>query len=99
MYQQSFTLGDGTEVSFREETGTDLESVWALYSSLKGDSREKLPPFNRVLVERWSKSLPEMTFTPILAVVMEEGAERVIGHAKLVHDLSPSTKHRAELGF
>lgn len=98
MYTQSFTLDDGTVVRFREETADDLESVWALFSTLSLESREKLPPFNRRLIERWSKSLPEYNFKPVLAVVDECEGERVVGKASITHDASPATKHRAEFG-
>ena len=40
-----------------------------------------------------------MTFKPIIAAVEVEGEERVIGRATLMHDISPGTKHRAELGI
>ena len=99
MYLQSFSLKDGTNVSFREESREDLESVWNLFSSLSSKSRETLPPFNRNLIERWSKNLGEVTFKPILTTVEEVGAERIIARATLMHDLSPATKHRAELGI
>lgn len=99
MYLQSFSIKDGSTVSFREESRKDLESVWALFSSLSPKSRATLPPFNRNLIEHWSKTLGDVTFKPILATVDENGAERIIGRATLMHDLSPATKHRAELGI
>jgi RimJ/RimL family protein N-acetyltransferase len=99
MYPQSFSLDDGTTVHFREETTGDLESVWALYSTLGSESRETLPPFNRSLIERWSSCLNEYTFKPVLVSVDEGDGERIIGRASLYHDLSPATKHRAEFGI
>ena len=99
MYPQSFSLDDGTTVSFNEESPDDLESVWGLYSTLGSESRKTLPPFNRKLIERWSRSLPDYTFKPVLATVDEGGVERVIGRASLTHDSSPASKHRAELGI
>ncbi len=99
MYPQSFSLDDGTPVSFKEESPEDLESVWGLYSTLGSESRKTLPPFNRKLIELWSRSLPDYTFKPVLATVDEGGVERVIGRASLTHDASPASKHRAELGI
>ena len=99
MYLQSFSIKDGSTVSFREESRVDLESIWGLFSSLSSTSRETLPPYNRNLIQRWSESLDDVTFKPILATVEEDGAERIIGRATLMHDLSPATKHRAELGI
>ena len=99
MYPQSFSLDDGTTVSFKEETPEDLEAVWELYSTLSSESRKTLPLFNRELIEFWSKSLPDYTFKPVLVSVDEGDGERVIGRASLTHDASPSSKHRAELGI
>ena len=97
MYLHSFTA-DGLEVKFREETKDDLKSIWALYSSLSYDSRETLPPFNHALIEKWNANLDSVTFKPILVCVEENGEERIIGRATLMHNLSPAAKHRAELG-
>lgn len=99
MYPQSFSLDDGTTVSFREETPEDFEAVWELYSTLGSASRKTLPPFNRNLIELWSRSLPDYTFNPVLVSVDEGGAERIIGRASLTHDASPASKHRAEFGI
>ncbi len=99
MYPQSFSLDDGTTVSFKEETPEDLEAVWDLYSTLGSESRKTLPPFNRNLIELWSRSLHEYTFKPVLVSVNEGGVERIIGRASLTHDVSPASKHRAELGI
>lgn len=98
MYPHTFSVND-YEVRFREETLGDLDSVWSLYSSLSFDSRETLPPFNHALIEKWSSSLDTVSFKPVLAEVDEDGKKRVIGRATLSHDLSPATKHRAELGI
>ncbi len=99
MYPQSFSLDDGTTVRFREETPEDLEAVWALYSTLGSESRKTLPPFNRDLIELWSRSLPDYTFNPVLVSIDERGVERIIGRASLTHDASPASKHRAEFGI
>lgn len=99
MYPQSFSLDDGTTVHFREETPEDLESVWELYSTLSSESRNTLPPFNRSLIERWSSSLSDYTFKPVLVSVEDGDGERIIGRASLNHDLSPASKHRAEFGI
>ena len=98
MYLQSFSA-KGLEVKFREEKRDDLDSVWALYSSLHSDSRDMLPPFNHALIERWNTSLDDVTFKPILVCIEEDGGERIIGRATLMHNVSPATKHRAELGI
>ena len=58
-----------------------------------------MPPFNRKLVKHWSETLDSVTFKPILVSVDEEGVERIVGRATLIHRLSPATKHRAELGI
>lgn len=99
MYPHSFSLKDGTLVSFREESPDDLESIWALFSSLHFESRATLPPFNRGLIRHWSERLSDVTFKPILVTVDEDGVERIIGRATLMHKLTPATKHRAELGI
>lgn len=99
MYLQSFSIKDGSTVSFREEKTEDLDAVWALYSSLSYESRETLPPFNHALIKKWNSSLNEVTFKPILVCTQENGAERVIGRATLRHNIAPATKHRAELGI
>jgi putative acetyltransferase len=98
MYLHSFSA-KGLDVKFREETTGDLDSIWELYSSLHQDSRVMLPPFNHALIERWNASLDEVTFKPILVCIEEDGEERIIGRATLMHNVSPATKHRAELGI
>jgi RimJ/RimL family protein N-acetyltransferase len=98
MILQTFSVSD-LEVGFREATVDDLESVWLLFSSLNGERRATLPPFNRRLIEHWNENIDNFTFKPVLAFIEEGGVERIIGHAMLTHDLSPATKHRAELGI
>ncbi len=98
MILQTFSVND-YEVGFREATVDDLECVWAMFSSLGNESRETLPPYNRRLIEHWNENLDYYTFKPVLAFVENDGAERIIGHAMLTHDISPGTKHRAELGI
>ncbi|MCK5670259.1 GNAT family N-acetyltransferase [Candidatus Bathyarchaeota archaeon] len=99
MYPQSFSLDDGTVVSFKEETPEDLEAIWTLYSTLGSESRKTLPPFNRNLIELWSRNLPDYVFKPVLVSVDEGSDERIIGRASLTHDASPASKHRAEFGI
>ncbi len=58
-----------------------------------------LPPYNYALIKKWSDSLEDVTFKPVLACVEEDGAEKIIGRATLSHDLSPAMKHRAKIGI
>lgn len=93
-------MKDGTEVLLRPELSTDLEMLWDMFSTLSRDTLKFLPiPFTRERVEGWIENIDYEKALPILGIVRENGADRIIASATLSFSSSQTYRHVATLGI
>ena len=96
---KKITLKDGTQVTFRPEEKHDLEPVWEMFSTLSDESLQNLPiPITRERVEGWFRDLDYDKALPMLGLVEEEGAERVIAVSSLNFGQMRHNEHVARFG-
>ena len=99
-WEKRVALKDSRHVFFRPEISTDTEMLWEMFSTLSQTSLENLVlPFTRERIEGWTSNIDYEKNLPILALVEEEGKQRVIGSASLSFNSAESLKHKAELGI
>ncbi len=93
-------LKNGVEVFLRPELPDDTEMLWEMFSTLSKKSREYLiHPFTRERVEGWTSNVDYSKHLPILALIQEDGKERIISTASLSFHSEESTKHKAALAI
>jgi ribosomal protein S18 acetylase RimI-like enzyme len=96
---KKITLKDGAHVTLRPEEKRDLEPVWEMFSTLSDESLQNLPiPITRERVERWFKDLDYDKALPMLGLVEEKGAERVIAVYSLDFGQMRHNMHVAKFG-
>ena len=93
------TLKDGAGVLLRAEVKSDLEPLWAMYSTLSEDSLRNVPDrYTRELVTGWVEGLEYGRSLPILAFdALDPG--RVVGSAILHFSAREEIRHKAEFGI
>ena len=98
-WEKKVTLKSGQRVFLRPELSTDTEMLWKMFSTLSEDSLSNLVlPFTRERIERWTSNIDYDKNLPILALIKEEGKQRIIGTASLSFNSVEAFKHKAELG-
>lgn len=95
---KKITLRDGTHVTFRPEEKRDLEPVWEMFSTLSDESLQYLLPITRERVEGWFRDLDYDKALPMLGLVEEKGAERVIAVSSLSFGQMRHNEHIATFG-
>lgn len=95
---RKITLNDETLVTFRPEEERDLEPVWEMFSTLSDESLQYLLPITRERVEGWFRGLDYEKALPILGLVDEEGAERVVAVSSLNFGQMRHNEHVATFG-
>ncbi len=97
---KSVNLKNGQPVFLRLELSTDTEMLWEMFSTLSETSLNNLVlPFTRERIERWTSNIDYDKNLPILALIKEEGKQRIIGTASLSFNSAEAFKHKAELGI
>ena len=97
-WSREVTLNDGTRILLRAEVRSDLEPLWAMYSTLSEDSLRNVPDrYTRELVAGWVEALDYARSLPILAFDPQESG-RVSGSAILHFSDREEMRHRAEFG-
>ena len=96
-YEKTIRLRDCTEVFLRPLLPTDSEQLWQLFAALSRDSLKYLGGgFTRERIERWTSTLDYERTLPIIAVVEEHGAPRIVVSAALsFHPEWPAFRHKA----
>jgi len=98
-WEKKVTLKNGQLVFLRPELSTDTEMLWKMFSTLSEASLNNLVfPFTRERIERWTSNIDYEKNLPILALIKEEGKQRIIGSASLSFNSAEAFKHKAELG-
>ena len=93
------TLKNGRVVFLRPESSTDTEMLWEMFSTLSEATLSNLVlPFSRERIERWTSNVDYEKNLPILALIKEEGKQRIISTASLSFNSAEAFKHKAELG-
>jgi len=100
-YEKNIVLLDGTKVFLRPEKPTDTDMIWAMYSTLSHGSKGYLGGgFTRERIEGWTSNIDYDRNLPIMAVVMENGTERIVATANLSFFKDrPAFKHKANFGI
>lgn len=99
-WKSEFTTNNGLKVVFRPERSDDTEMLWEMFSTLSKESVSNLlPPFTRERVESWTRNIDYTEVLAIVAVVSEEGKERIIGSSSLKLNPQEAITHKAELGL
>jgi len=98
-WEETVTLKNGQLVFLRPELSTDTEMLWEMFSTLSDATLSNLVlPFTRERIERWTSNIDYEKDLPILALIKEEGKQRIIGSASLSFNSAEAFKHKAELG-
>ena len=99
-WEMEFTAKDGRKVKFRPEQPSDTEMLWKMFSTLSEESASNLlPPFTRERVESWTSNINYNEVLAIVAVIEENGEQRIVGDASLKFNPHEALKHKAELGI
>jgi RimJ/RimL family protein N-acetyltransferase len=99
-YETVFTTKSGEKVVFRPEQPSDTEMLWEMFSTLSEKSASNLlPPFPRERIESWTTNINYDELLAIVAVVEENGVQRIIGSASLKFYREEALQHKAELGI
>lgn len=99
-WKTEFTAKNGMKVFFRPEQPSDTEMLWKMFSTLSKESVSNLlPPFTRERVEGWTRNINYNEVLAIVAVIEEDGKQRIIGSASLKFYPQEALKHKAELGL
>lgn len=99
-WEKKVTLKNGQQVFLRPELFTDTEMLWEMFSTLSDATLEYLVlPFTRERIEGWTSNIDYDRNLPILALIKEEGKQRIIGSASLSFNPAEAFKHKAELGI
>jgi len=99
-WEKKVVLRNSKQVFLRPELSTDTEMLWEMFSTLSDESLGNLMlPFTRQRIESWTSNIDYDKNLPILALIREEGKERIIGSASLSFNQAEALKHKAELGI
>jgi len=99
-WKTEFTAKNGAKVVFRPELFGDLEMLWEMFSTLLEDSISNLlPPITRERVESWIENIDYNEVLPIVALVADEGKQRIVGSGILRFNEQEALLHNAELGL
>lgn len=99
-WTKNAVLKSGVEVFLRPELSDDTEMLWEMFSTLSKESLEYLiHPFTRERIEGWTNNIDYSKHLPILALIQEDGKERIISTASLSFHSRESVRHKAELGI
>jgi len=98
-WEKKVTLRNSQRVFLRPELSTDMEMLWEMFSTLSEATLTNLVlPFSRERIERWTSNIDYDKNLPILALIKEEGKQRIIGTASLSLNSVEAFEHKAELG-
>ena len=99
-FRKEVFLGKDQRVVLRPELSTDTEMLWEMFFTLTEESLDNLiHPFTRERIEGWTSNIDYGKNLPVLALIQENGKERIIGSASLSFHSQESTRHKAELGI
>ncbi|MDH5690782.1 MAG: GNAT family N-acetyltransferase [Candidatus Bathyarchaeota archaeon] len=99
-WEKRVTLKNRQQVVLRPELSTDTEMLWEMFSTLSEASLNNLVlPFTRERIESWTGNIDYDKNLPILALIEEEGKQRIIGSASLSFNSAEALKHKAEFGI
>ncbi len=99
-WEKTVPLENGQQIFLRPELSTDTEMLWEMFSTLSEATLNNLVlPFTRDRIENWTSNIDYERNLPILALVTEEGKQRIIGSASLSFNQTEALKHKAELGI
>lgn len=85
------------QVSLRPELSADTDMLWEMFSTLSDESLSNLVlPFTRERIESWTGNIDYDKNLPILALISEDGRQRIIGTASLSFGQSESIRQNWE---
>jgi ribosomal protein S18 acetylase RimI-like enzyme len=96
-WEKAFVAKNGEAIQFRPKQATDIEMLWAMFSTLSEATVSNLiPPFTRERVEGWTK---DIDYSKVLAIVAVTGDGRIVANASLQFNPQEVLRHKAELGI
>ena len=99
-WETEYTTKDGVNVVLRPELSSDLEMLWEMFSTLSDESMSNLlPPITRERVESWTENIDYYEVLPIVALVTDEGRQKIVGSGILRFYEQEALMHKAELGL
>ena len=99
-WETEYTTKNGVKVVLRPELCGDLEMLWEMFSTLSEESVSNLlPPITRERVESWTENIDYYEVLPIVALVTDEGRQRIVGSGILRFNEQEALMHKAELGL
>ena len=97
-WEKRVILGNDEQVFLRPELSTDTEMLWEMFSTLSEESLgNALLSVTRERIEEWTNNINYDKNLPILAIIEEEGKQRIIGSASLFFNSVEVMRHKAEL--
>ena len=99
-WETEYTTKNGIKVILRPELSSDLEMLWEMFSTLSDESMSNLlPPITRERVESWTENIDYDEVLPIVALVTDEGRQKIVGSGILRFNEQEALMHKAELGL
>ncbi|MFA5365261.1 MAG: GNAT family protein [Candidatus Bathyarchaeia archaeon] len=98
-WETDYTTKNGLKVVLRPELSRDLELLWILFSTMSKESIScLLPPIPRDVVETWVDNIDYDLVLPIVALVTDNGKQKIIASGILRLNEHIPLRHKAELG-
>jgi RimJ/RimL family protein N-acetyltransferase len=99
-WKKNVILKNGQQVFLRPQLSTDTEMLWDTFSTLSEETLSNLVlPLTRERIESWTNHIDYDKNLPILALIKEDGKQRIIGSASLSFNSAEALRHKAELGI
>jgi ribosomal protein S18 acetylase RimI-like enzyme len=99
-WESVITAKNGMRVKFRPCKSEDTEMLWEMFSTLSENSVSNLiPPFTREMIEGWTSNIDYEKVLAIVALIEEDGKQRIVGDASLEFNPNAQSKHKAGLGI
>ena len=99
-WETEYKTKNGIKVILRPELSSDLEMLWEMFSTLSDESMSNLlPPITRERVESWTEHIDYDEVLPIVALVTDEGRQKIVGSGILRFNEQEALMHKAELGL
>ncbi len=95
-----FTAKNRKLIRFRPKKSTDTELLWGMFSTLSEATVSNLvPPFTRERIESWTSNMDPNYGVFIVAVIEEDGKDRIVGNASLKFQPQEVFKHKGDFAI
>jgi putative acetyltransferase len=96
----TFKAKNGKMLHFRPKRPTDTEMLWEMFSTLSQATLSNLiPPYTRERIESWTSNVDANYGVFIVAVIEENGKDRIVGNASLKFQPQEVFKHKCDFAI